>query len=210
MPKAKPTQVIVHRIELQETERDTLEAALAGSFVTNGVSAIGSVFSGIGSALAPFRDIFTALGALWIADKTLEELTEVVTETYDHVTDFFFPQIKSAPEMYGFIVAWLDTFNNDWGRMFSKSYEVDDHLRANKRQVYYFLFTTWKAFIRAMEDQWRAPRPADINGVIQQSPKSEMMRHGIVGMWTRFYSMDDFNAEINEKGFSVASWMAGA
>ena len=33
MPKAKPDQVIVHRIELQEKERDLLEAAVAGKVV---------------------------------------------------------------------------------------------------------------------------------------------------------------------------------
>jgi len=70
MPKAKPTQVIVHRIELQQTERDALEAALAGKFVTNGVSAAGSVLTGIGSFLAPFGGVFTALFALWAVDKT--------------------------------------------------------------------------------------------------------------------------------------------
>jgi hypothetical protein len=35
MPKAKPTQVIVHRIELQEKERDMMEAYVAGKTVKN-------------------------------------------------------------------------------------------------------------------------------------------------------------------------------
>jgi hypothetical protein len=35
MPKAKPTQVIVHRIELQEKERDALEAIVTGQTVKN-------------------------------------------------------------------------------------------------------------------------------------------------------------------------------
>jgi hypothetical protein len=35
MPKAKPTQVIVHRIELQEKERDALEAIVAGQTIKN-------------------------------------------------------------------------------------------------------------------------------------------------------------------------------
>ena len=75
-PKAQPTQVIVHRIELQQTERDTLEAALAGRFVTNAVSATGQVFTGLGNLLSPFRDVFTAIGALWLADKTLDQIKE--------------------------------------------------------------------------------------------------------------------------------------
>ena len=35
MPKAKPSQVVVHRIELQEKERDALEAYVAGQTVKN-------------------------------------------------------------------------------------------------------------------------------------------------------------------------------
>lgn len=35
MPKAKPTQVIVHRIELQEKEREMLEAMVVGQTVKN-------------------------------------------------------------------------------------------------------------------------------------------------------------------------------
>ena len=35
MPKAKPTQVIVHRIELQEKEREMLETAVAAKAVKN-------------------------------------------------------------------------------------------------------------------------------------------------------------------------------
>jgi hypothetical protein len=35
MPKAKPTQVIVHRIELQEKEREYLEQVVAGQTVKN-------------------------------------------------------------------------------------------------------------------------------------------------------------------------------
>jgi hypothetical protein len=35
MPKAKPTQVIVHRIELQEKEREMLETLVAGKTVKN-------------------------------------------------------------------------------------------------------------------------------------------------------------------------------
>ena len=33
MPKSKPTQVIVHRIELQEKEREMLETVVAGKVV---------------------------------------------------------------------------------------------------------------------------------------------------------------------------------
>lgn len=81
MPKAKPDQVIVHRIELQETERATLEATLAGKFVTDAVSAAGGVLTGIGYALAPFGGAITALAALWIADRTLDEILDAARES---------------------------------------------------------------------------------------------------------------------------------
>jgi hypothetical protein len=68
--------VIVHRIELQETERATLEAALAGRFVTNAATAAGSVFTGIGNLLAPFGGALTAIAALWIADKSIDEILD--------------------------------------------------------------------------------------------------------------------------------------
>lgn len=76
MPKAKPDQVIVHRIELQKSEREALEAALAGKFVTNGIQAAGSVLSGIGNMLAPFGVVFGALAALWIGDRTFDAVKD--------------------------------------------------------------------------------------------------------------------------------------
>jgi len=76
MPKAKPDQVIVHRVELQETERATLEAALAGRFVTNAVSAAGGVFTGIGNMLAPLSGALTAVAAAYIAEKGISELMD--------------------------------------------------------------------------------------------------------------------------------------
>ena len=85
MPKAKPDQVIVHRIELQETERATLEAALAGRFVSNSVSAAGNVLSGIGAALAPFSGAIQALAILWIADRTMDEILDAARESGEKI-----------------------------------------------------------------------------------------------------------------------------
>ena len=49
MPKAKPTQVIVHRIELQEKERDMLETIVVGKTVKNVVVPI-AITAGVVSA----------------------------------------------------------------------------------------------------------------------------------------------------------------
>jgi hypothetical protein len=87
MPKAKPDQVIVHRIELQKSERDALEAALAGKFVTNGIQAAGSVLSGIGNMLAPFGLVFAGLATLWIADRTWEEVEEATKKKKEEIID---------------------------------------------------------------------------------------------------------------------------
>ena len=115
MPKAKPDQVIVHRIELQETERATLEAALAGRFVTNAVGAAGSVLSGIGVVLAPFSGALTALAALWIAESTWDELKEKVLDPI--VEKIRQPHIDRYAGDYSMIVAWLNAqySNQGWG-----------------------------------------------------------------------------------------------
>ena len=47
MPKAKPDQVIVHRIELQETEREALDTLVASNAVRNVGAAVGSIINPI-------------------------------------------------------------------------------------------------------------------------------------------------------------------
>jgi hypothetical protein len=106
MPKAKPTQVIVHRLELQQTERDAFEAALAGRFVTNAVSATGSVLTGLGAVLAPFSGALTAIAGVWLADKAWDELTEKVLDPI--VDELQSPVLERYAGDYSMIVAWLN------------------------------------------------------------------------------------------------------
>jgi hypothetical protein len=49
LPKAKPTQVIVHRIELQEKERDMLETMATAQAVKN-IAMPAAVIGGVGAA----------------------------------------------------------------------------------------------------------------------------------------------------------------
>ena len=49
MPKAKPDKVVIHRIELQEKEREMLEAYVGGTVVKNAVTPL-AVAAGVGSA----------------------------------------------------------------------------------------------------------------------------------------------------------------
>lgn len=116
MPKAKPTQVIVHRIELQQTEREALEAALAGNFVTNAVSAAGSVFTGLGNMLAPFGGALTAIAGLWLADKTLDEALDAARahgeKTKERLEESF--QEEGSKEI-AYYSAWLSAKYGEGG-----------------------------------------------------------------------------------------------
>ena len=107
MPKAKPTQIVVHRIELQETERAALEAALAGRFVTNAVSSVGSVLTGFGNMLVPFSGALTAIAGLWIADRSIEEIKEAIDTTVELVGNVAESK-KIAKNSYSSLIAWMD------------------------------------------------------------------------------------------------------
>ena len=69
MPKAKPTQVIVHRIELQEKERDMMEVLVAGKTAKN--------------ILEPA----IAVGGVWIAYKSAKAIHGWGEDWYDRVQD---------------------------------------------------------------------------------------------------------------------------
>jgi len=105
MPKAKPTQVIVHRIELQESERDMLELAVIGNVATNAVSAAGAIFSGVGNMLAPFAPAFGALAALWIGDRTLDLVKQDAEERKAEIER----EYADGKSIYDTIIAaWLN------------------------------------------------------------------------------------------------------
>lgn len=53
MPKAKADQVIVHRIELQETERDALDIFIASNAAKNVGDGLGSIISAFTRASLP-------------------------------------------------------------------------------------------------------------------------------------------------------------
>lgn len=57
MPKAKPDQVIVHRLELQETEREILSDLATSMMVKN-------IGEGVGSFVKPFTQA-TVWGVAW-------------------------------------------------------------------------------------------------------------------------------------------------
>ena len=69
MPKAKPTQVIVHRIELQEKERDMMEVLIAGKTARN--------------LLEPA----IAVGGVWIAYKSAKAVHGWGEDWYDRINN---------------------------------------------------------------------------------------------------------------------------
>ena len=85
MPKAKPTQVIVHRIELQEKERDMLEAVVAGQTVKNVVVPV-AVVGGVGSAA-------------YISYKALKSAYDWGTDIIDEIKDIP-ADIKTADDVF--------------------------------------------------------------------------------------------------------------
>lgn len=134
MPKAKPDQVIVHRIELQETERATLEAALAGRFVTNAAQAGASLFSSIGAALSPFSGAFQLLAAAWIADRSWDQIKQ---EVLDPLVDILqAPVLAKYAGDYQMIVAWLTAqySNQGWGFLEVDNSSVDAYMNSAEGQ----------------------------------------------------------------------------
>ena len=80
MPKSKPTQVIVHRIELQEKERDMLEAVVAGNTVKNVVIPVAVV---AGVTTASYIGYKTARGIIGWTDDAIDQAKEDFNEWAD-------------------------------------------------------------------------------------------------------------------------------
>jgi len=94
MPKAKPTQVIVHRIELQKSERAMLEGALIANSLTSALSAFGSV---LGAVVAPLGPVFAILAGVYVADQTVDQIVE---KWEDFVTDQVQPHVDKIRAEY--------------------------------------------------------------------------------------------------------------
>ena len=83
MPKAKPDQVVVHRVELQEKEREMLENYI---LINGGFRAIGAVGSVVGPALAA---VATPLVAWYIAQWTIDDYKEWLDERVEGVRNVY-------------------------------------------------------------------------------------------------------------------------
>ena len=180
MPKAKPTQVIVHRIELQETERATLEAALAGNFVTNVVSAAGSVLSGFGQALAPFSGVLTAIGAAYLAEKGISGAIASI-ETAAEAVDIFNPKTQSSA--YEYICEFLRA-NPEWDKLGGKLGKLrSDLVTMNASPILMRQFQNWNKSVIARKNEtgsWPPTEPAKT--WIQFYPPNEFAKDSIAAL----------------------------
>jgi hypothetical protein len=76
MPKAKPDKVVVHRIELQKTEREILEAAAMAAGVGNLAKGAGALLTGAGALIAPLGGALTAIIAAYVAKEGIEDILD--------------------------------------------------------------------------------------------------------------------------------------
>jgi hypothetical protein len=74
MPKAKPDKVVVHRIELQKTEREILEGVAMATGVGNLAEGAGAILSGVGAMMAPFGKALAAIIAAYVAKEGVEDI----------------------------------------------------------------------------------------------------------------------------------------
>jgi hypothetical protein len=101
MPKAKPSQVIVHRIELQEKEREMLEAYVGGTVVKNAVVPL-SIAAGVGTAgYLAYKSLKAAYG--WTED-IVQDIKQTPLVKAAGIT----PQGRAAKGL-GKLASWLFT-----------------------------------------------------------------------------------------------------
>jgi len=99
-PKLKPSEIKLHRLELQQTERDALEMVAASMTVRN-------LGEGVGSIISPFLkmsatsgiligSILTAIAAKAAADKALDVINP---ESLGGITT----RVATSPWFIGFV-----------------------------------------------------------------------------------------------------------
>lgn len=75
-PKPKPTEVIVHRLDLQPSLKDSMDAFLIGKTATNALQGIGTILTAAGPALG-------AIAAAWIAKEGIEGAIDAATGYFE-------------------------------------------------------------------------------------------------------------------------------
>ena len=171
MPKPKATDVIVHRLDMQPSLKDSFAAFLIGKTATNAVSAIGSV-------LLPFSGAIGALAAAWIAKEGIESAFDTVTDYFlgkgeEMVDEKYGPELQKYKLTFAFIQSCTSV--ND----FSDGHnDLMTSLGGGKG----FVKKKWLAFIRA--------RLGDIKNPATQWPKE------VAQWWKAFYPPQAFMKDV--------------
>ena len=124
MPRAKPTEVIVHRIDMQPALKESVDAYLAANALTNALSAAGGLFTGVLAAFAP------ALGgivAAMIAKEGIEEIASKVTDQFEKMGNELVEPLFEAGNYWSAIFSALGVhtgpiFKPEWEQLLSNVY----------------------------------------------------------------------------------------
>jgi hypothetical protein len=206
MGKSKPSQIIVHRLEFQQTERVAMEAALAGKFLTNAVSSVGSVLTGLGNMLKPFEGALTAIAGVYLAEKGWDKLKEDVLNPL--IDELQTPVLDRYAGDYSLIVAWLnamyamdgwDFLGQDYSShdaYFSTSEGVSTLWRGNYDQSYGF---TKLGALPVGSYQW-------VSGTFSKSEGIYRMPSWLVDRFDLFISTMKQTAATNKEAQTPAEW----
>jgi|TARA_R110002096_G_scaffold378413_3_gene572516 hypothetical protein len=97
MPKAKADSVIIHRIDVQPGVKESLDAYLAASALTNAVSTVGATLTGMLAAIAaPMGGILAAL----VAKEGIEEIAGKVSEKFREAGESIVEPLRDCVEYY--------------------------------------------------------------------------------------------------------------
>lgn len=148
MPRAKPTEVIVHRIDMQPALKESVDAYLAANALTNALSAAGGLFTGVLAAFAP------ALGgivAAMIAKEGIEELAGKVTQKFEEMGDAAVAPLREAGDYYqaigrALIVHTGPLFKPEWESLLANVYGRPlDTMNKDIKWVYDAAYPFWSA-----------------------------------------------------------------
>jgi hypothetical protein len=99
-PKSKPTETVLHRIELQQTERDALEMVAASITARNVTASVGNLITPILSASA--AGVAAGLGMIaWWEIQSVERDTSGIGPTSKYFTspyEFLTPEQKAKKQ----------------------------------------------------------------------------------------------------------------
>lgn len=107
MPRAKADSVIIHRLDVQPALKDSLDAYLAASALTNAVGTAGQIITGLFSALAvPMGGILAAL----VAKEGIEEIAATVKEKFEEKGRELVEPLTDAVNYYRAILNALKSY----------------------------------------------------------------------------------------------------